>query len=73
MFQREECDAHFAFANVAKSTQRCVSTTMMCFIRVLLVEDLFLSSLLEHKKGKSERERTLVNAKKNLHAKARHL
>jgi hypothetical protein len=22
--QREECDAHFASANVAKSTQRCV-------------------------------------------------
>ena len=38
------------------------------------VEDLFLSSLLwAQKGGKIERERTLVNAKKNLHAKARNL
>ena len=38
------------------------------------VEDLFLSSLLWAQKGEEiERERTLVNAKKNLHAKARNL
>jgi hypothetical protein len=47
MSQRDESDAHFAFTNVAKSTQRCVfDRDDVLFIPLSLVEDLFLSSLL---------------------------
>ena len=43
--QREECDAHFASANVAKSTQRCVfDDDDVLFIPLPL--KTFLSSLL---------------------------
>ena len=46
MFRRDECDAHFAFTNVAKSTQRCVFDDDDVLSYPSLVEDLFLSSLL---------------------------
>jgi len=72
--QREECDAHFASTNVAKSTQRCVFDDDDVLFIPLPLKTSFFPLCCEHKKGgKIERERTLVNAKKNLHAKARNL
>lgn len=49
------------------------STTMMCFLFLSRWRPLSFLSVGAQKGGKIERERTLVNAKKNLHAKARHL
>ena len=71
MFRRDECDAHFAFTNVAKSTQRCVfdDDDDVLFIPLSL-KTSFFPLCCEHKGEKLKRERTLVRAKKNLHAKA---
>ena len=70
MSQRDESDAHFAFTNVAKSTQRCVFDDDDVLFIPLSLKTSFFPLCCEHKGEKLKRERTLVRAKKNLHAKA---
>lgn len=68
--RRDDCDAHFAFKNVAKSTQRCVFDDDDVLFIPLPLKTSFFPLCCEHKGEKLMRERTLLNAKKNLHAKA---
>jgi hypothetical protein len=55
--QREECDAHFASANVAKSTQRCVFDDDDVLFIPLPLKTSFFPLCCEHKKGEKLREK----------------
>jgi len=56
--QRDDCDAHFASTNVAKSTQRCVfDDDDVLFIPLPLVKTSFFPLCCEHKKGGKLREK----------------
>ena len=57
MSQSDDCDAHFAFKNVAKSTQRCVFDDDDVLFIPLPLKTSFFPLCCEHKKGEKLREK----------------
>ena len=55
--QRDDCDAHFASTNVAKSTQRCVFDDDDVLFIPLPLKTSFFPLCCEHKKGGKLREK----------------